>query len=217
MQSKAAAIWSLRDDRSSALPKEQRKGNGVTKTKDRIREIAFIDPAVSDIEKLIAGVRPEVLLVRLDATTAAPAQIARALAGRTGFTDIHVITHGAPGELCFTAGRVELRDVQPFAAELRVIGEALGRNGRLVLWSCETAQGRRGAEFISALARATGAEIAASSKWIGAATQGGSWALNSRSFPSGFAQIVGATAAVSAPLPPLTPLGWSRIREYLQQ
>src|SRR5262249_13521765 len=47
-------------------------------------------------------------------------------------------------------------------------------------WSCETARGRRGAAFVEALARTTGAPLAASTQRVGAAARGGQWQLDAR-------------------------------------
>src|SRR5438094_1617726 len=56
--------------------------NGLTAT--FYPEVVFIDPAVSDVETLLAGLRPGVQPVLLDATRPAAAQMAAALAGRRG-------------------------------------------------------------------------------------------------------------------------------------
>ena len=46
-------------------------------------EIAFIDPAVTDFETLLSGLRPDVEAIVLSRTEPAVAQMARALEGRT--------------------------------------------------------------------------------------------------------------------------------------
>jgi hypothetical protein len=144
-------------------------------------EIAFIDPNVSDIDTLIAGSRPDVDWVRLDGSEPAPRQIARALDGRNGLAAIHVIAHGAPGEVSFGAGTLSLDSIDEQAADLGALGTALGERGALMLWSCQTGQGERGSAFIKALARASGAKVAAATGLVGAAARGGSWDLTARS------------------------------------
>ena len=61
-------------------------------------EIAFIDPGVSDIPTLLAGMRPEVEPILLDKNSPALAQIAAELRGRSALEAVHIIAHGAPGE-----------------------------------------------------------------------------------------------------------------------
>ncbi|MEK1932330.1 MAG: DUF4347 domain-containing protein, partial [Pararhizobium sp.] len=70
------------------------------------REIAFIDPAVTDFETLLAGLRPDVEPVVLLSDEPAMTQMARILEGRTNLDAIHVIAHGRPGEVSFAAGPV---------------------------------------------------------------------------------------------------------------
>ena len=54
------------------------------------REIAFIDPAVTDFETLLAGLRPDVEPVVLSRDEPALAQMARMLEGRANLDAIHV-------------------------------------------------------------------------------------------------------------------------------
>src|SRR5205823_4765109 len=65
-------------------------------------------------------------------------------------------------------------------ASLAAIGQALGDNGDLLLWSCQSGQGGRGAAFVDALAGATGAGVAAAGGLVGAASRGGRWELDTR-------------------------------------
>ena len=69
-----------------------------------VREIAFIDPAVVDIPVLVAGLRPEVVPVLLGGELPAAEVIARTVRDYEALDAIHVVAHGRPGELSFTAG-----------------------------------------------------------------------------------------------------------------
>jgi hypothetical protein len=157
------------------------------------REIAFIDPGVADLGDLLRGLRPEVHAIVLSPAGNPVRQMADAL-DRTGeLRAIHIIAHGASGEIAFTAGPVSLATISAGARDLARIGAALDIDGELLLWSCETGRGARGERFIDALSRNTGALVAASTGIVGAAAKGGSWKLDT-SF--------GATIAA-----PLTPIG----------
>jgi hypothetical protein len=70
-----------------------------------------------------------------------------------------------------------------YAAELADVGRTL-RDGAFQLWSCETGQGERGAAFVDALARATGARVAAATGLIGSAAKGGCWQLDAQAGPA---------------------------------
>jgi collagen type VII alpha len=158
------------------------------------REIVFIDPAVADIPALIAGLRPGVLPVLLGGETPASEEIARALRGRQGLDAIHIVVHGRSGELSFSAGALSLASIDRNADDLAAIGDALGSDGDLLLWSCRTGEGERGRAFVDALSRAAGAPVAAARGLVGAAALGGGWELETQSL----------RATVR---PPLTPSG----------
>jgi hypothetical protein len=146
-------------------------------TMSQAHEIAFVDSTVSELDSLLTGLRPEVEAVVLSASTAATTQIAALLQERSHLKTIHIITHGRAGELSFSAGALSLETVKEHAKELRSIGQALGVDGRLLLWSCHTGEGKRGEAFVDALARMTGVEVDAATGLIGAAAHGGNWVL----------------------------------------
>ena len=143
------------------------------------RAIAFIDRNVDDLGTLLAGISPHVEPILLSDDEPAPRQMVRAVKGRADLDAIHVIAHGRPGEVSFGAGALSLDTTDEHAAELAEVGRML-RGGAIHLWTCETARGRRGAAFIEALARASGAPIAASTQRVGAAAGGGRWQLDAR-------------------------------------
>ena len=144
------------------------------------REIAFVDQNVSDLASLLAGLRPDVEPIVLTASECATAQIARTLERRDDLQAIHVIAHGRAGEVSFAAGALSVETLRDHASDLAEIGRALGEDGDLLLWSCNTAQGERGAEFVNELAHLIAANVAAASGRVGAQARGGRWALDAR-------------------------------------
>src|SRR6516162_5013860 len=143
------------------------------------RAIAFIDRNVDDLGTLLAGISPHVEPILLSDDEPAPRQMVRAVNRRADLDAIHVIAHGRPGEVSFGAGALSLDTTGEHAAELAEVGRML-RGGAIYLWACETARGRRGAAFVDALARISGAPIAASMQRVGAAARGGQWQLDAR-------------------------------------
>ncbi len=109
----------------------------------RAREIAFIDPSVSDLDTILGGLRPEVEAVVLVAQPAAR-QIATALRERQGIDAVHVIAHGAPGRVSFAPGDWSPHTLDGDAEDFAAIGRALGDDGSLRLWSCCTGAGAAG-------------------------------------------------------------------------
>ena len=147
------------------------------------REIAFIDPGVADVETLLGHLRPEVEPVLLDAVRPAARQIAAALAGERHLAAIHIVAHGAPGRVDFTAGAWSAATRAEDADDLAAIGRALATEGGLRLWSCQTAAGPAGAAFVADLAQAAGGDLAAATGLVGAAARGGSWELTAAARP----------------------------------
>src|SRR5262245_51954424 len=115
------------------------------------REIVFIDPAVSDVSTILAELRPGVEPLLLDYARPAARQIAVALAERRNLAAVHIVAHGAPGRVGFAAGEWSFETLKREAGDLAAIGKALGANGDLRLWSCETGCGAAGKAFIEAL------------------------------------------------------------------
>ena len=144
----------------------------------RLREIAFIDRNVDDLATLLAGLRPELDPILLSDDEPALCQMACLVRGWDGLEAIHVIAHGRVGEVSFGAGALSLESLAGHAADLRAIGQALGNDGKLLLWSCNTAAGARGSAFLEALELATGAEVRAATGTIGSQPLGGRWQLD---------------------------------------
>jgi VCBS repeat-containing protein len=145
------------------------------------QEIAFIDPAITDLDVFIAGLRPEVEAIVLHPSSSAPAQIAKALCGRSALQAVHIVAHGKAGEVSFSAGALSMETLNQHADDLVAIGHALGATGSLNLWTCETAQGEQGQAFVAALAGITGVGVAASARLVGATGQRGGWVLDTMS------------------------------------
>ena len=145
------------------------------------REIVFIDPAVADISGLIAGLRPEVVPVLLSGAMPTAEEIAQSLRSRHGLDAIHIVVHGRSGELSFSAGALSLANINQVSGHLAAIGDALGLDGDLRLWSCHTGEGARGRAFVRALSHAIGTPVAAATGRVGAAGLGGEWVLKAHS------------------------------------
>jgi hypothetical protein len=62
-------------------------------------EVAFIDSSITDYQSLLAGIRPGVEVVLLDAAQDGLAQMAAWAQSHTGFDAIHVLSHGAESQL----------------------------------------------------------------------------------------------------------------------
>src|SRR6266852_9557988 len=88
-------------------------------------EILFIDPAVSDIKTILAGLRSGVDAVLLESDRPAAQQMAEALACRSDLSAVHVIAHGAPGQVHFSGGQWSATTLAHSSGYLADIGHAL--------------------------------------------------------------------------------------------
>jgi hypothetical protein len=143
-------------------------------------EILFVDVSLSDRDTILCSLRPRLQAMVLNADRSAASQMAAALAGRQGLEAVHVMTHGAPGQMNFSAGPWTVDTLEDEVDDLSAIGEALGPDRNLLLWSCHVGEGARGRCFVDALSRVTGAPVLAAAHLVGSPALGGRWDLSHR-------------------------------------
>src|SRR5689334_3667689 len=121
-----------------------------------VTEVAFIDPNVDDIDVLLAGLRPEVEAVLLNAVEPAARQMARIVARYRDLEAIHVIAHGAPGEIRFAAAVLSADCIDEQGTDLASVGQAVAVGAEIALWCCHAGAGARGANLVQRMSLATG-------------------------------------------------------------
>ncbi|CCD02600.1 protein of unknown function, partial (plasmid) [Azospirillum baldaniorum] len=141
------------------------------------REVAFIDTALDDWRVLEAGMPAGIEVFLIDSRADGMAAMARTLDGRRDIHAIHVLSHGFEGGLQLGSGRFDTAALAQRVEELASIVSSLAPDGDILLYGCNVAVGR-GADFLTALAEATGANVAASRTPTGAADRGGDWDLD---------------------------------------
>ncbi|MDK9722999.1 MAG: DUF4347 domain-containing protein [Rhodospirillales bacterium] len=137
-------------------------------------EIAFIDGGVTDSDILAQGIRDGVEVHVLAADRDGLEQMAEVLQGRSDVDAIHVISHGAEGQVQLGATVLSLSNLDPRGAELSLIGQALTADGDILLYGCDVGQGTIGGAFVGRLGLITGADIASS---VDATGTPGNWTL----------------------------------------
>ncbi|MGI9441392.1 MAG: Ig-like domain-containing protein, partial [Rubripirellula sp.] len=156
-------------------------------------EIVFIDAGVQDYETLVADFREGVEVLILEGTQDGVTQISQALEGRADLDAIHLVSHGSAGSLQLGSTEFSSDSMTQYAEALSQIGSSLTDSGDLMLYGCDVAQGEIGQAFISALATATDADIAASNDRTGNAGLSGDWELESSSGDVGTATLIDDT------------------------
>lgn len=146
---------------------------------DGKKEVVLVDTSLANYKTLEAGVREGVGIVEFDGNKNGLAQIALWAANEGGYDAIHIMSHGSEGAVIL--GTAQLTEASLSNAttqtELAQLGRALSADGDLLLYGCDIAAGTNGAQLINGIARATGADVAASTDLTGAASLGGDWTL----------------------------------------
>ena len=144
------------------------------------REVVFIEDNLPDYLKLADSARAGAEVVVLDHTQDGLQQMIAALQGRE-VDAIHLVTHGANGQVDLGSTRLSVSNVDVMAGQLARLGESLSENGDLLLYGCDVAGGAGGAgsDFLASLARHTGADVAASTDITGSAGFG-NWTLEAQ-------------------------------------
>jgi len=141
------------------------------------KQIVFTLDDVGDWQTLAAGIPANAEFHLLSSRGDALAQMATVLSGRNELAAIHLVSHGGAGSLSLGTTTLNNSTLPSHASDLATIGAALAADGDLLLYGCDVAAGEAGQDFITHLALATGADVAASTDRTGSASQGGDSAL----------------------------------------
>ena len=137
--------------------------------------LVVIDAGVADGDSLLTGLPAGARVARLSDDADPLGALTALMAAHPGTRELHLVTHGAPGELRFAGGAVTRGDLDRYAARLEDwFG---GDRGGIVLYGCDVASGALGNDFIEVLARLTGVPVWASDDPTGAMNRGGDWTL----------------------------------------
>ncbi|MEQ6928659.1 Ig-like domain-containing protein [Pseudomonas mosselii] len=139
-------------------------------------EVVFVDSAVSDYQKLIAGLPAGVEVVVLENGKDGFKQIADYLDGRNDVTSIDIISHGDKGYVYLAGNAIWANQLASHGADLARIGSSLAPGGDIRFFACNTGAGSDGQLFVNEVARLSGADVGASSDATGNRA-GEDWAL----------------------------------------
>ena len=143
--------------------------------------LVVVDTTIENYESLIADLSEDTEILLLDGDSDGLDQIASYVEGRDGISSIHVLSHGDTGEIRLGNTTINSDTLNDRADTFARIGEALTEDGDILLYGCDVADGEAGIDFVSRLAMATGADVAASDDLTGSAELGGDWELEHQS------------------------------------
>ena len=145
-------------------------------------ELVVVDTSVEGYQTLIDdithrddGIRFDVLI--LDPNRDGLAQLTHALSGYEGLDAVHLVSHGQDGEIVLGNQALNYETLLANAKAIANWGDALDDDADLLIYGCNLAATQDGQSLVNALARLTGADVAASDDLTGAAALGGDWEL----------------------------------------
>ncbi|HSD44442.1 MAG TPA: DUF4347 domain-containing protein, partial [Burkholderiales bacterium] len=165
----------------------------------RTHELVFVDTATPEYQSLMEAMREaargqgrHVEFVLIDADKDGISKISDTLAQKSDLDAIHVISHASDGAVQLGSTQLDFETLVKRAASVKKWGDALTGSGDILFYGCELAASAEGQSLMQAVARLTGADVAASEDPTGAAAKGGDWNLE---FKTG---AIEAQIAVSA-------------------
>lgn len=137
----------------------------------------FIDSHVADYARLIQALPTGSAWRLLDPGQDGLAQMAEEVAHLRDLDAIHVLAHGAPGEIVLGSTTLDLDALATHQEALGRIAASLSETADLLFYGCETGQGPKGQALLQGIAALTGADVAASDDLTGALALQGDWQL----------------------------------------
>lgn len=144
-------------------------------------QLIFIDPTVSDRDLLIKDIPKHIKAVFLEADSDAISQITTILQQYKNLDALHIVTHGAPGQLIFSNSILNALTLEQYQAQLASWSKAMSAEADILLYGCETGKGAEGQQFLQKLNYFTSCNVAASSTPVGYAHDGEQWSLEQTS------------------------------------
>ena len=150
----------------------------------RTNELVFVDTATHDYQQLIDDMRENALaqgrdlqFVLIDPQQDGIRRITDTLAQNANLDAIHIISHAVDGAVQIGSAQLDLQTLEQRSTAIRTWGNALTKDGDLLIYGCDLAATSEGQRLVDAIADLTGADVAASEDPTGAASRGGNWKL----------------------------------------
>jgi len=146
-------------------------------------EIVFVDAGVEDYAGVLEDVRAggdgnrRIEVVLIGAGDSGIERIGEVLAGRDSVSAVHLISHAREDAVQIGTDVLDLDSLIRHAKGISQWGNALTADADLLIYGCDVASQADGRSLMDALARLTGADVAASNDLTGAAALGGDWQL----------------------------------------
>jgi len=145
------------------------------------KELVIVDSALPDADGLLAELNKlddaKYDVVILNDTDDSISEIGNLLKGYNKLSAVHLLSHGASGEVQLGSESIDTMDLLARASDIASWRTALAPDADFLLYGCDVAADGEGRQFVDTFARLTGADVNASSDVTGATTKGGDWKL----------------------------------------
>jgi len=142
------------------------------------KQVLVYDPSVQQVEVLLQGLDAGVDAIPITAGDE-PMKTLEQLMNDPQLARLHVLGHGAPGEVILGGKRI---DAQSFAHR-QPSPRNESHSFQIAFWSCNTGHGEIGMNFLNTVANSTGANVYGSTGLVGHEDKGGSWQLDVHAAP----------------------------------
>ena len=158
---------------------------------------------MADLGTLVSAIPEGTRIVLIDGSRDGVAQMVDALRGEQGVTGIHIISHGSDGHIQLGTSSIDEGTMSSvYRSALSSIHGNLAAGADILVYGCNFGAGASGARAASMLADLTGADVATSDDFTGAADKGGDWVLEEK---TGAIETIGvASMEYSGLLAPIT-------------
>ncbi len=147
-------------------------------------EIVFVDTATPDYQTLVDGLvgdpNRHFEVIYIDSDQDGLKVISDHLASASEVDAIHLISHGAPGEIELGNQRLTEDLLVDNATRVAAWSTAFSQDGDILIYGCDLASTVEGEQLVDSLALLTSADVAASDDLTGQASLGGDWDLEYR-------------------------------------
>ena len=158
----------------------------------------FVDTQTPEYQALVESMRASALaqgrnleFVLIDADRDGIRKITDTLAQKSDLDAVHIISHASDGAVQLGSAQLDFESLLKRAASVKKWGGALTEQGDILFYGCDLAATEQGQSLMQAVARLTGADVAASEDPTGAAAKGGDWDLEFRTGEIGAPIVVG--------------------------
>ncbi|MCM8881758.1 MAG: tandem-95 repeat protein [Candidatus Thiodiazotropha sp.] len=155
----------------------------ATESEVTCQELVIIDPATPDYQSLVDdlisqnGNGRSFEIVLLDSAGNGIEQIDDILNTYQDLDAVHILSHGSDGGVQLGDACLNLDNLSANAGTIESWHDAFSEEGDLLIYGCDLATSEHGQSLVEALARLTGADVAASDDLTGHEGLGGDWDL----------------------------------------